>query len=139
MPKVDHRGRNGRHSARPKRRGAIDGPFVPHRKDMLESAAFRALSFPARQVLDRLELEHMNHGGQENGALIVTHDQFEAYGVRRASVSKAIAELENRGFVEVTKRGRGGNADFRAPNTYRLTYLPVGSQPPTDDWRSRGA
>jgi hypothetical protein len=32
-------------------------------------------------------------------------------------------------------RGRAGNGEFRTPSKYRLTYLPSGGQPPTDEWR----
>jgi hypothetical protein len=38
------------------------------------------------------------------------------------------------GFVEITEAGRAGNAEFRKPNLFRLTYLhtQVG---PTDEWQ----
>jgi hypothetical protein len=43
---------------------------------MLESPAFRALSFAGHKFLARLEIEHLHHAGRENGRLIVTYDQF---------------------------------------------------------------
>ena len=61
---------------------------------MLESEAWRALSLNAHKVIDRVKIEHMHHGGTENGNLIVTHADFQAYGVRRQSIAAAIREAE---------------------------------------------
>jgi hypothetical protein len=48
---------------------------------MRSSPAWLALPDNARRVLDRLELEHMQHGGAENGVLVVTFDDFERHGI----------------------------------------------------------
>jgi hypothetical protein len=71
----------------------------------------------------RLEIEHMDHGGAENGALKCTYADFVKYGVNPGAVAPAIRELESLGFVEVMERGCGGNSDERRPSVYRLTYL----------------
>lgn len=137
--KKDHRGRTGSHSARPTKRrsGSLDGPFIAHRREMLSSYAFAALSLAARRCLDRLEVEHMNHAGRENGNLIVTYADFEAFGIRRSSVSAAIRELEALGFIEITFKGRGGNAEFRKASKYRITHQAAkGQVDPTDEWRN---
>ena len=75
---------------------------------LLESPAMRALNLAAIRVMHRLEVEHMNHGGAENGRLIVTHDQFIEWGVPRNAVSPAIRELVALGFVEVTEKALQG-------------------------------
>ena len=116
----------------------IEGQFVPHRADLLASAAWRKLSLAARLVLDRLELEHMAEGGAENGNLACTYDHFEEHGIRRKSVKPALAELVAAGMVEITFKGRGGNAAYRHPSRYRLTYLSAKGRAPTDDWRGKG-
>lgn len=137
--KTDHRGRTGSHSARASKRrpGAIDGPFIPHRLEMLSGAAFGALSLAARRCLDRMEVEHLEHAGRENGELIVTYADFESFGIRRSSVAAALRELENAGFIETTLKGRGGNADFRKASKYRLTFVTAkGQTAPTDEWRN---
>jgi hypothetical protein len=121
----------------------IEGSFVPHRREMLESPAWQALSLSARRVLDRIELEYMAHGGpHENARLPVTFDNFIGYGVRRNSVASALREAVALGFVVITEPGRGGNAAFRKPNLFRLTYLHSKDDPrgthlhkPTDEWR----
>jgi hypothetical protein len=116
------------------RHNKIAGQFIAHKIEMISSPAWAAFSFPARRVLDRLEIEHAGHGGRENGSLICTYDDFKAFGIRRSSVSQAMRELVVLGFVEVTQQGRMAAADFYAPSRYRLTYLNT-KEGPTDDWR----
>jgi hypothetical protein len=91
---------------------------------MLESPAHRVLSLAALRALYRIEVELSNHGGNDNGKLPVTFQQFEEWGVRRHSIASAIRELAALGFIEVTQHGYGGAAGMHAPNLYRLTYRP---------------
>ena len=107
-----------------KKSGQIPGQFSPHLIEMLESPAWRVLSLSARKVLDRVEIELGHHGGNDNGRLPVTYDDFVNYGVHRHSVRPAINELVALGFLEITRAGRAGNAEFRMPNHFRLTYRP---------------
>jgi hypothetical protein len=100
----------------------IGGQFAPRLIEMLESFAFRVLSLSARRVLDRVEIEMAKHGGTDNGRLPVTYDDFQAYGIHRHAIGPAIREAEALGFLQVTERGRAGNADFRSPNRFRITY-----------------
>jgi hypothetical protein len=60
--------------------------WISYCRDMVESQALRVLSRAAILLMHRLEKEHMDHGGAENGRLIVTHRQFEGWGVHRDSV-----------------------------------------------------
>jgi hypothetical protein len=55
----------------------IAGQFIAHPRQMIESPAWRALSLAARKALDRIEIEHLDHGGAENGKLPVTYRNFE--------------------------------------------------------------
>ena len=101
-------------------RSSISGQFAPRVVEMIESPAFRILSLSALRVLSRVEIELAHHGGKDNGRLPITYD--EKYGIHRHSISPAIHEAEALGFLQVTERGRGGNAEFRSPNRFRLTY-----------------
>ncbi len=112
-------------SNRAKRRNSISGQFAARLIEMIESPAFRVLSLSARRVLDRVEIELAHHGGNDNGQLPVTYDNFEAYGIHRHAVGPAIRETVALGFLEVTESGRAGNAEFRRPNLFRLTYRPA--------------
>src|SRR5262249_21932178 len=102
---------------------------------MIRSPAWSELSLSARRVLDRIEIEHADHGGNENGRLPVTYDDFELYGIHRHAIAPAIRETVALGFAEITERGRAGNAEFRSPHKFRLTYLRVGRAPTTDEWQ----
>jgi hypothetical protein len=121
-----------------KRRNKIDGQYAAYPIEMLESPAYRALSQAAHKVIARIAIELAHHGGNDNGALPVTVDDFIEYGMHRSSVGPAIREAEALGFIKVTERGRGGNAENRAPNKFYITFLNCRSsraKPPTHDWR----
>jgi hypothetical protein len=118
-----------------RRRTHIDGQFAAREIKMLESAPFRELSLSARRVLDRLEIELAHHGGMDNGRLPVTYDDFQQYGIDRHAIGPALRELVALGFVEVTEHGRAGNAEWRKPNLFRITYKPTREADPTHDWK----
>jgi hypothetical protein len=96
-----------------RRRNAISGQFAPRLIEMLESPAYRALSVSGHLVVSRIEIELGHHGGNDNGRLPVTTDDFVAYGMHRSSVAPALREAEALGFIRVTERGRAGNAEHR--------------------------
>jgi hypothetical protein len=118
-----------------RRRNRISGQFAPRLIEMIESPAFCELSLSARRVLDRLEIELAGHGGTENGKLVVTFNQFQQYGIDRHAIAPALREVEALGFVEVTEHGRAGNAEYRQPNRFRITYRPTDNGPETHEWR----
>jgi hypothetical protein len=111
--------------------------------DMLESPAWQVLSLSARRVIDRLQIELAHHAGHGNGNLMVTHAQFEEYGIHHDGVGPAIRECVALGFVEITRRGVAGNAGYRVAAKYRLTFRPSGNPnarksdhiEATNDWR----
>jgi hypothetical protein len=109
--------------------------WVAYRREMLESPAFRYMPPLARRVLHALEIEHMRHGGKENGNLVSTYDTIRKYcdGASKRLVAQALRQLEALGFLAI-KRGKvSGNK--REPSLYLLTYLPGhNSGPPSDDW-----
>jgi hypothetical protein len=100
---------------------------------MLRSPAYCVLSLSARRLLDRMEIELADHGGTDNGKLPVTYDDFERYGIHRHSIGPAIREVVGLGFVEITEVGRAGNAEWRKPNVFRLTYRHTKYEP-TNEW-----
>jgi len=91
---------------------------------MMGALTFRALSIAARRILDRLHVEHMAHAGMENGALVVTYDQFEEWGVTRDDIRRGLEELYVTGFVEQTRQGFRV-ASSKTPSLYALTWLPT--------------
>jgi hypothetical protein len=106
------------------RKNKITEQFFWFGRETLESPAFRQLSANALRAYFRIALELMHHGGNDNGRLPVTFDQFVKYGIRRHAIKPAIRELEALGFIEVTKRGKASAGEHRFPNHFRLTDRP---------------
>ena len=61
-------------------------------------------------------------GDRPVGEVPVTYDDFQRYGMDRQAIAPAIREAEALGFIEVTEHGRAGNAEWRKPNLFRLTF-----------------
>lgn len=110
--------------------------FVPHRLEMLLHPTWQLAPIPLRRMLERLEVEHLRHGGFRNGELFVSFNQFVAASISRRKIT-AIQDLgEALGLMRVV-RSEDASGDLRAPNAYRLTYLPAkGAQTPTDEWKT---
>jgi hypothetical protein len=117
-----------------KKRNAISGTFAWQLIEMLEAPAYMALSLSAHRALARIQIELAHHGGNDNGKLPVTFEDFIKYGIDRHAIAPALRELEALGFIEITERGRAGNAEFRSPNKFRLTHRKTDVEP-TNDWR----
>jgi hypothetical protein len=120
-----------------KRRNSISGQFSARLIEMLKSPAYRVLSRSAHMVIARVEIELAHHGGNDNGRLPITNEDFIAYGMDRSSVAPAIREAEALGFISIA-RGRGGNAEHRTPSMFGSTFSQhrnSGRSPPTDNWR----
>ena len=119
----------------PRRRNRIGRQFAARPIEMMESPAFQALSLTGHRILARIEIELAHHGGNDNGKLPVTYEHFSEFGIDRHAIAPALREVCALGFAEITEQGRGGNAEWRRPNLFRLTYRNVGNAQPTDEWR----
>jgi hypothetical protein len=108
-----------------RRKSSFTGQWSGRLIEMLESPAFRALSLAAHRIIHRVEIELAHHGGKDNGRLPVTFDDFERYGIHRHSIAPGIREAVALGFLEITQKGRAGNAEWRQPNLFRLTFRPA--------------
>ena len=119
-----------------KRKNKISEQFVYYTREMISSPAYRALSLQGRKVLRRLELEHMAHGGQDNGKLPCRYHDFVKYGCRKNGLSAAPIEVGVLGFAPTMSFGTRayGNVPGKA-STFRLTYLPTADGPPTNEWK----
>jgi hypothetical protein len=106
--------------------------FIMTRLVMLDSVAYWALKPIERTILSVIEIEHMRHGGVQNGRLIVTRRQFEKRGIPLKSIAPGLRALQALGFIEITERGAAGVGDHAQANRFRLTYVQPG---PTDEWR----
>ncbi|OAS26002.1 hypothetical protein A5481_07535 [Methylobacterium platani] len=104
---------------------------------MLDSPAMKVVSGPALKILMRIGLEHLAHGGADNGRLPVTYEDFKTAGVARSTIALALAELIALGLIERTDAGRmGWGEDKGRPSTYRLTWIGTAERlKPTDEWQ----
>lgn len=133
--KVNAKGRStSQHGGAMKRFGKIEDPFAPLTLPLLESEAWKSLSANGYRFISRLMLEHIHHGGYENGRLVVTYKQLEEYGLSRNCIRDAITECEVFGLVETVEVG-GMDRNIRKPSKYRITFLFTESAKPTDEWR----
>jgi hypothetical protein len=113
-----------------------EGGWIAHRRILLVSPSWRRRPVPVAKILDRLEIEHLDHGGKKNGSLVVTYDQIVEFGVSRRSIKPAIAAAVKLGLLVVIQSDEwAGN--IKQPNGYRLTYVPeTARRAPTDEWLS---
>jgi hypothetical protein len=108
------------------------GAFIMARLSMLDSVAYWTLKPIEVRILQVIEIEHMRHGGVENGNLIVTRRQLEKRGIPLKAIAPGLRALVALGFIEITQRGAAGIGDHAQAHRFRLTYV----QPnPTDEWR----
>jgi hypothetical protein len=119
-----------------KRKNKISEQFVYYTREMIGSPAYRVLSLQGRKVMRRLELEHMSHGGQDNGKLPCRYYDFVQYGCRQKGLSAALIEVGVLGFAITVTLGTRAFANIPGKaSTFRLTYLPTADGPATNEWK----
>lgn len=113
----------------------MEEQYAPLPYPLLKSKAWRSLSGAAVKVY--LEL-HTRFNGGNNGQLHLSmNEAAEALGIGKATVQRAFAELQNRGFLVLTNPG---NWYHRRAHDWRLTtkatMTVAGSVAATNDWRA---
>ena len=120
--------------------------WIWHTLDLRTSAAWKARSDQLARLLELLEVEHLKHGGHENGQLHQTYSQIQAGGIARKYISTTISEGESLGLIEV-QHGLRKSSTESYMNKFRLTYLSAkvvnfeyqGGKPyytePTNEWK----
>lgn len=108
--------------------------WVPHRLELIISPAWKARPISVIRILERLEEEHMRHGGHCNGELFVSYGQFQLAGVSRRIVRPALECASALGLIAITQEGEP-RGDVRPPNAYALGYLAIGKAAPIDAWK----
>src|SRR5260370_9876383 len=112
-------------------RPPVGEPWVWLTRELLKSDAWRSRSVNAGRLIDFLLLEHLGHGGAENGKLKAPYLQLEAYGIGARHIFGAIANAEELGLVDPHRHG------LKVVSTYTLTWLPThDGTPPRNHWRT---
>lgn len=126
----------GNSRARQAMRPPPDQPWAWLSRDLLESHAWRALTANGRRLIDRVMLEHMAHGGAENGTLAVTYADLAAWGIRVNSIAPTIAEVVALGLID-HRAGRPSHIAGKGhPQVFKLAWLPdCEGGPATDGWK----
>lgn len=111
-----------------------EGQYAPMPYAILKSAAWRSLSGAAVKVF--LELHTRYNGGNNGNVRLSMNEATEALGLGKATVQRAFAELQEKGFVVLQT---AGNWYHRRAHEWRLTTKtvtgPRGNQAATNDWR----
>jgi hypothetical protein len=98
--------------------------FIMLHREVANSFAWRAASLTCHRFIWRLCEEHMAHAGRENGNLTCTYDDLLEYGIRsRTRIAQAQREAVALGLAFQSKRGRGGNAEFREAHRWGLAFI----------------
>lgn len=134
----------GRHGRKGRKFGSPpeNEGFVWHTRELLMSPAWRSRSINCVRLLEFLEIEHLAHGGQENGFLVAPFDQLQRFGIPRRLIKAAIQEAEALGLL-VVRRGKLIGQKRPKANRYRLTYFWTRTdidgvrdvQEPSDEWK----
>jgi len=96
------------------------GWCVPVPRDLLNSAAWLAMSDQCRKLVDALMAELADQGGLENGNLMAPYNMLQTRGMRRGNILDAVIEAEALGIVDPT-RGVRSYGSRRMPSRFRLT------------------
>jgi len=97
---------------------------------MVRSPAWRSLSGPAVKVF--LELR-TRFNGANNGKLSLSLDEgTRVLGIGKMTVSRALGELQEKGFIAKTKQGFWYG---RMATEYAVTDKSLRGEPPTHAWR----
>jgi hypothetical protein len=103
-------------------------------RELLLSPAWRSLGINARRLIDTLLIEHMSHGGRQNGRLKATHRQLVEAGMSVRLVAEAIREAEAKGLIDCARGGR------RVASCFALTWMSLhDGTPASNRWQAAAA
>jgi hypothetical protein len=113
------------------RRGNAEEHYFALSYPMARSSAFRLLGGSALKVF--IEVRTRFHGGN-NGDLSLSMDEAaRLLGIGKATAQRAFAELEEKGFLRMTRLGQWVG---RQATTWRTTDKGCKGELPTNDWKA---
>ena len=124
MTKQKHRRVNA------KGRNEEGGQYAPLPYVMLQSDAWRHLSGSAAKVW--LEIRTRFNGGNNGKLSLFLDEGSRLLGLGKATVDRALKELQEKGFLEMTKRGQWYG---RKATLWRTTDRKCDGHPATNEWK----
>ena len=113
------------------RRGKPDDQYFGLSYTMARSPAFRMLSGTALKVF--IELRTRFNGGN-NGELSLSLDEAaRLLGIGKGTAQRAFAELEEKGFLRMTRKGQWYG---RLATAWQTTDKGCNGELPTNDWKA---
>jgi hypothetical protein len=96
---------------------------------MTRSEAFRRLGGPALKILIELRCRF---SGYNNGKVTLSMDEAaRLLGLSKGTVCRALAELQDKGFIQLKRRGRWYG---RQASEWSLTMCSMNGLPATNEW-----
>jgi biotin operon repressor len=108
-----------------------EGQFVPLPYTMLHSAAWRSLSGQAIKVF--LELRTRFHGANNGRLILSLEEASRLLGIGKATVQRALDELQEKGFVVRTRRGQWYG---RLASTWAVLDRPIEGMGAAQGWKT---
>jgi biotin operon repressor len=108
-----------------------EGQYVPLPYTMLHSAAWRSLSGGAVKVF--LELRTRFHGANNGRLILSLEEASKLLGIGKATVQRALDELQEKGFVIRTRRGQWYG---RLASTWAVVDKPIEGMGAVQGWKT---
>lgn len=115
-----------------KAKGRSKGQYIMLRFDMAKSDAWKSLSANARCVW--LEVMHRYNGNNNGEIPLSCREAGERCNFSKNTASKALKELQERGFVEATIASSFNYKD-KFSTRWRVTHESFNGKRPTNEWR----
>ncbi len=97
---------------------------------MINSSAYSHLSTPAKALLPFLQLHWRNDKAVDYGV----REVMRRLGCSKATAINVFRELQDLGFIEMVDESLFSSRTQSKSRTWRLTWLPFNSKPPTHEW-----
>ena len=116
-----------------KGRSRSDGQYMTLSYFQVHHPKWRSLSGNAIKVF--IELRSRYNGGNNGKVRLSLDEGARLLGISKSTVSRAFAELEEKGFIDKTRQGQWYG---RKATEWRLTDLPCDRNLATRDWQNWG-
>lgn len=106
------------------------GGICSIQRRLLESNAYLSLSPQAKVLMTLLQVHWSNYKPVDYGV----REAEQKISCSRKLAMRAFSELQERGFIAMVNESMWHVRVSQRTRTWRLTWLPFDSKPPTNDW-----